>query len=66
MDANGLDGPMHDAIPRKARCRSLRERGELFVLGLAEIYDGLVMVLSLGYLVTDIRSWLLFTVFEDD
>lgn len=57
---------MHDILPHRTKCRTRRERGQLFILGLAELYDGLIMTLSLGFLTTDIRSWLLFTVFEDD
>jgi hypothetical protein len=53
-------------LPRKARCRDWRERGQLIVLGAASIYDGLITVVSLGYLTTDIRAWLLFDVFEED
>jgi hypothetical protein len=35
------------------------------VIGLAAIYEGLVSVLSLGYLNTDIRGWVLFDLFGD-
>ena len=51
-------------LPRRARCDDWCERGQLIALALASIYDGLVTVVSLGYLTTDIRQWLLFTVFE--
>lgn len=50
------------------RARHGHKRGEQFrfwLLGLGTVYEGLVMVLSLGYLSVDTRSWLLFDVFED-
>lgn len=57
--------PMHPMIPRRPMfCHSRKERARMFVLGVAELYDGLIAVLSLGYLTTEVRSWLLFSVFE--
>ena len=46
--------------PRAARCDNARERWTLVVIGLASIYEGLVEVLSLGYLTTHVRGWVLF------
>jgi len=53
-------------IPRRARCSTRRERCQLFVLGIATIYEGLVAALSLGFWSVETRSWLLFDVFDDD
>ena len=50
-------------IPHKARATP-QERRQLAVLGLLAIYEGLVAVLSLGYLSVDCRSWYLFDVLE--
>jgi len=46
-------------IPHIAKHGSLKEQAQFVVLGLASIYEGLVFVLSLGFLSVDIRSWLL-------
>ena len=55
-----------DYLPRMERCHGWRDRCQLIVLALASIYDGLVTVVSLGHLTTDVRAWLLFDVFEGD
>jgi hypothetical protein len=52
-------------LPHVARYDSTKERWQLVVIGLAAIYEGLVSVLSLGYLNTDIRGWVLFDLFGD-
>jgi hypothetical protein len=60
--------PWSSVTPRKCRfgrSTARRERGQLLLLGLASIYEGLVAVLSLGFYTTDIRSYLLFDYFED-
>jgi len=58
---------MRAFIPHWARHHgSARERWRFVLLGLGTIYEGLVMVLSLGYLNVETRSWLLFEVFDDE
>lgn len=56
----------HRFMPRRARIYQRRERWQLFVIGLASLYEGVVAVLSLGYLTVDTRSWVLFSIFGDD
>ncbi len=56
-------------LPQKSKYslyKSRKERLQMLVLGLASIYEGLVVLLSAGYLTTDIRAYLLFDVFVDD
>lgn len=55
-----------EVLPHVARYASKKERWQLVVIGLAAIYEGLVAVLSLGYLNTHIRGWVLFELFDDD
>lgn len=55
-----------DILPHVARHASSKERWRFVVLGVATIWEGLVMVLSLGYLNVNTRAWLLFDFFEDD
>lgn len=55
---------MNRFVPKLANASTRRERVQLFVLGVATIYEGLVGVLSLGYCVVDTRAWLLFDVFD--
>lgn len=52
--------------PRIAKHASRRDRWMLFVLGLASIFEGMVLVLSLGYLTVETRCWVLFELFEDE
>lgn len=53
-------------IPRRARHgNSARERWKFFAVGLGSLFEGAVIVLSLGYLNVEVRSWLLFEVFDD-
>lgn len=52
--------------PRRALHLSARDRWQFFALGIATIFEGLVMTLSLGYLTVDTRVWLMFEVFDDD
>jgi hypothetical protein len=40
----------HRFMPRRARIHKRTERWQLFVIGLASLYEGVVAVLSLGYL----------------
>ena len=47
-------------LPRVARNGSSRERWKFFALGLATIYEGMVIVLSLGYLNVEARAYELF------
>ena len=47
--------------PGKIQDRS--ERRDIFLLGLAGLYDSLVMIFTLGLYTTKIRAWLLFDVF---
>ena len=47
-------------LPRVARNGSSRERWRFFALGLATVYEGLVIVLSLGYLNAEARVYELF------
>jgi len=51
-----------DWFPQRTRADQRR----VFLLGLATIYDGLVMTLTLGHCITNIRAWLLFEVWGDD
>jgi hypothetical protein len=53
-------------LPRRSRHASVREHFQFVVLGLGTIYEGLVMVLSLGFLNVETRSWMLFNLFEED
>lgn len=39
---------------------------QLVAVGLAALYEGLVTVLSLGYLTTDVRGWVLFEWLDDE
>lgn len=57
---------MNVILPHVARNGSAKERWRLFVVGLASIYEGLVIALSLGYFTVDTRAWVLFDLFEDD
>ncbi len=51
---------MSPLIPYRAIHFSKRDRRSFFVLGLATIYEGLVITLSLGFLTVDTRlAWLL-------
>lgn len=55
--------------PHKTRYATrdrVREQAQMIMLGLGSIYEGLVIVLSLGYLNTNIRGWMLFTWFDED
>ena len=56
----------HRFIPTIARHSGARERWQFFALGLGSLYEGLVLVLSLGYLTVDTRAWLLFEAFDED
>lgn len=51
--------------PKRARHDNARDRWVFCLIGLASVYEGLVMALSLGYLNVDTRAWLLFDVFDD-
>jgi len=51
--------------PRRAVVNHRREYWQLWVIGLAYVYDGLVSVLSAGTLVSDLRTHFLFTYWED-
>lgn len=44
-----------------ARHRTWKEQFKFFVVGLATVYEGLVIVVSLGFLNTEARSNLLFS-----
>lgn len=55
----------HRFIPKKARNRTSRERWQLALIGLASIYEGIVLTFSLGYLSVDTRAWVLFDVIDD-
>jgi hypothetical protein len=57
---------VRDNVPHIARHGSSKERWKFVLLGLGTVYEGLVMVLSLGYLNVSTRAWLLFDVFVDD
>ena len=50
--------------PGKIQDRS--ERRDMFLLGLAGLYDSLVMIFTLGLYTTQARAWLLFDVFTQD
>lgn len=50
-------------IPRRAKATAT-ERKQLFILGLLTVYEGLVAVLSLGYLSVEVRSWYLFDIMD--
>jgi hypothetical protein len=56
---------MQHFMPRKARCHTRRERLHLWMIGLASIYEGLVLVLSLGWLSVDTRAWVVFQDWEN-
>jgi hypothetical protein len=45
---------------RRSRVRDNREQAELVLLAIAGIVDGVVALVSLGYLTSDLRPWLLF------
>jgi hypothetical protein len=53
-------------VPSKARHNSRRDRWRFFLLGLATVYEGLVIVLSLGYLNCEARAYELFERGEDE
>lgn len=52
-------------MPCRARHNGAKDHWQFFLLGLGTVYEGLVMVLSLGFLTVETRSWLLFDVFDD-
>lgn len=45
---------------RKSEVEYLNEIIDIFVIGLIEIFSGLVSVLSLGFLTSDLKAWYLF------
>lgn len=47
-------------LPRIAKHYTARERWQFFALGLATVWEGLVIVLSLGYLSCEARAYELF------
>lgn len=49
-----------------AKGTSSRERWNLFILGAVSILEGLVQLLSLGYLNSHLRAWFMFEVAIDD
>lgn len=51
-------------VPKLVNASTHRERIQLFVLGVATVYEGLVGVLSLGFCTVETRAWLLFEVFD--
>ncbi len=53
-------------LPYKAYHRSRRERSQFVLLGLATIWEGLVITLSLGFLTVSTRAWILFEVMDQD
>lgn len=53
-------------LPKKAWHRDPRERCLFVLLGLATIYEGLVITLSLGFLTVETRAWIMFDVWDDD
>ncbi len=53
-------------VPRRTNATTRREQVQLFVLGVATVYEGLVAVLSLGFCMVETRAWLLFEVFDQD
>jgi hypothetical protein len=57
---------MKPFMPRRAKYWGRKDHLQLFLLGLGAVYEGLVVVLSLGYLTVDTRAWMLFDLFEDD
>jgi hypothetical protein len=63
--AGKREGALTALAPRKTRTTTRRQRGQMILLGLASIYEGLLEVCSLGYLTTDLGSWLLFEYFEE-
>ena len=52
-------------MPKIARHYGWRFHVQFFMLGLATIWEGLIIVLSLGFLNCDIRAHLIFEIFED-
>lgn len=50
----------------RAKHSNWTEHCQMFVVGMAEIVQGLVTVLSLGFWRIELTAWLLFYVFEDD
>lgn len=52
-------------MPHRSRHDGAKDHWQFFLLGLGTVYEGLVMVLSLGFLTVETRSWLLFDVFDD-
>ncbi len=56
---------MKHFIPKRARHGAKPDQWRFWLLGLGTVYEGLVMVLSLGYYSVDTRAWLLFDLWED-
>jgi hypothetical protein len=52
-------------VPHPARNTSWSDQLFLFTIGLASILEGLVIVLSLGFLNIEFRAWVLFDLFGD-
>lgn len=50
-------------IISRAKC-SKKERFEYWLYGLCSIFDGLVIVLSIGFVASDLKSWFLFDYIE--
>jgi hypothetical protein len=50
---------------KRAKHYHWRGHFKFFVLGLATVYEGLVIVLSLGFLSTELRATLLFSDWMD-
>lgn len=42
-----------------------QDRRMMFVIGLVTLYEGIVLVLSLGFLNVDARAWVLFDHYGD-
>lgn len=53
-------------FPYYTSSSTARDRFILFFHGWAQLASGLVQVLSLGFLVTDVCAWVLFYVFDED
>jgi hypothetical protein len=54
-------------LPRLANhAGSRRDHWRFFLLGLATLYEGLVITLSLGYLSVEARAYELFMRYDDD
>jgi hypothetical protein len=54
-------------LPKKAKhYGNTKEQLQFWLLGLGTIYEGLIMVLSLGFLTVNTRAWMLFELFEED